>query len=186
MLGGSSAASLSTPTGSLTPSPTAMGLRRRRSVPNPVGNNRDLIWSSMLSSITAPKITLASGSAVEMISAASLTSNRPRSRPPVMLRSMPVAPSIDDSSRGEDMAARAASTLLCSPGSGADAHQRRAGIPDDGPHVGEVEVDEPGDGDEVGYALHTLPQHVVRHFEGIHNRCATLHDLQQPIIGDDD
>ena len=42
-------------------------------------------------------------------SAASLTSNSPRSRPPVMLSRMPVAPSTDSSSSGLEIAAFAAS-----------------------------------------------------------------------------
>ena len=63
--------------------------------------------SDMLSSITAPKMMLAFASAsFWMISAASLTSNRPRSLPPVMFSRMPVAPSTDSSSSGEEIAAR--------------------------------------------------------------------------------
>jgi len=47
--------------------------------------------------------------AVVTTSAASLTSNSPRSAGPVMFRRIPVAPSIDDSRRGELTANRAAS-----------------------------------------------------------------------------
>ena len=50
-----------------------------------------------------------------MISAASLTSNSPRSRGPVMLSRMPVAPSTEDSSSGELIACLAASIARFSP-----------------------------------------------------------------------
>ena len=50
-----------------------------------------------------------------MISAASLTSNRPRSRGPVMLSRMPVAPSTDSSSSGLEIAILAASAARDSP-----------------------------------------------------------------------
>ena len=72
--------------------------------------------SPIASSMTLPKMMLASGWATPwMISAASLTSNRPRSGPPAMLRRMPLAPSIDASSSGLVMAARAALTDRPSP-----------------------------------------------------------------------
>ena len=68
--------------------------------------------SDIDSSITAPKMMLAFGSAAFwMISAASLTSNRPRSLPPVMFSRMPVAPSTFSSSSGEEIAALAASAV---------------------------------------------------------------------------
>src|SRR5581483_9618065 len=60
---------------------------------------------SKLGSCTAPKIIFASGCAARlMISAASLTSNRVISMPPVMLKSTPRAPLISISSRGLAMA----------------------------------------------------------------------------------
>ena len=65
--------------------------------------------SPISSSMTVPKMMLASGWATPwMISAASLTSNRPRSLPPAMLSRMPRAPSMDASSSGLEMAPRAA------------------------------------------------------------------------------
>src|SRR5918997_425830 len=77
---------------------------------NPVAMSVTRISSPSASSITAPKMMFAFESAAEwMISAASLTSNRPRSLPPVMLSRIPVAPSTDSSSSGEEMAALAAS-----------------------------------------------------------------------------
>ena len=66
--------------------------------------------------MTAPKMMFEFASAAEWISsAASLTSNSPRSLPPVMLSRMPVAPSTDSSSSGEEIAALAASEARLSP-----------------------------------------------------------------------
>ena len=79
--------------------------------------------------MTAPKMMLASGWATPwMTSAASLTSNRPRSLPPEMLSRMPRAPSMDASSSGLEMAARAAVERPALARAVADAHERRAGV----------------------------------------------------------
>ena len=77
-----------------------------------------VMWISSLnaSSITAPKMILASGCAVlRMISAASFTSNRVRSGPPVTLKRMPRAPSMVTSSSELAIAFSAASAALLSP-----------------------------------------------------------------------
>ncbi len=59
------------------------------------------------SSMTEPKMMLASGCATPWItSAASLTSKSPRSLPPEMLSRMPRAPSMEASSSGVEMAVR--------------------------------------------------------------------------------
>ena len=151
------------------------------------GDHRHATSSLMRSSMTAPKMMLASGSAAFwMISAASLTSNRPRSRPPVMLSRMPVAPSIDSSSSGEEIAALGGVGGAVLAGAGADAHQRRAGVAHDRAHVGEVEVDQAGDGDQVGDALDALAQDVVGLAEGVEDRGAPLDDREQPLVGDHD
>ena len=85
--------------------------------------------SPISSSMTAPKMMLASGWATPwMTSAASLTSNRPRSLPPEMLSRMPRAPSMEASSSGLEMAARAASSARPSPAAVADAHEGGAGV----------------------------------------------------------
>ena len=77
----------------------ARGARGRFSKPVAITVTR--MWSPSCSSTTAPKMMLAFWSAaLATISAASLTSNRPRSPPPVMLSRMPVAPSTLDSSSG--------------------------------------------------------------------------------------
>ena len=100
-------------------------------------------------------------------SAASLTSNRPRSVGPVMLSRMPVAPSIDASSSGErDGRARGLGRAVLARRA-ADAHQRRAGVAHDRAHVGEVEVDDPGHRDQVGDALDALAKDVVGHPERV-------------------
>ncbi len=66
--------------------------------------------------MTVPKMICASGSADSAtICAASLTSNRVRSEPPVMLSRMPLAPAMVVSSNGLATASRAASAARVSP-----------------------------------------------------------------------
>ena len=68
------------------------------------------------SSITAPKITFAFWSAADVTtSAASFTSKRPMFGPPLTFSRIPVAPSIEDSSSGDDTAWRAATVARLSP-----------------------------------------------------------------------
>ncbi len=69
---------------------------------------------------------------------------------------------------------------------GADAHQGRAGVAHDRAHVGEVEVDQAGDGDQVGDALHALAQDVVGLLEGLEHASAPLDRLQKLLVGNDD
>ncbi len=103
-----------------------------------------------------------------------------------MLRRMPVAPSTDASSSGEEMAGlgRVGGPVLAA--GDADAHERRARLAHDRAHVGEVEVDQPGHRDQVGDALDALAQHVVGDAERIDDRRPLLDHLQQPVVGDDD
>ena len=84
--------------------------------------------SPSASSITAPKMMLASGCAASpMISAASLTSNRPRSDGPDTLRRMPRALDARLEQRARDR--RAAALIAASVARAvADAHQRGAGV----------------------------------------------------------
>src|SRR5215213_10542481 len=90
------------------------GVRLGRSKPVAITVTRTA--SPIVSSTTAPKMMFEFWSAAPwMISAASFTSNRPRSVPPVMLRRMPVAPSTDCSSSGLDTAFLAASAERFSP-----------------------------------------------------------------------
>ena len=74
---------------------------------------------------------------------------------------------------------------VLAPG-GPDAHQRRAGVGHHGLHVGEVEVDEAGCGDQVGDARDTLEQHLVGLLEGVEDRDAAVGDREQSVVGDDD
>ena len=137
--------------------------------------------------MTAPKMTFAFESAADVTtSAASLTSNSPSSEPPVMLSRMPVAPSTDCSSSGDETAVRAASAARFSPRGAADAHQRRAGVAHDRPHVGEVEVDDAGHGDQVGDALDALAEDVVGDPERLGHRRPLLDHLQQAVVLDHD
>src|SRR5688572_13025880 len=68
----------------------------------------------------------------------------------------------------------------------ADAHESRTGVVHDRPHVGEIEVDEPRDGDQVGDALDALAEDLVRHPKRVHDRRLLLDDLEQTVVRDDD
>ena len=68
----------------------------------------------------------------------------------------------------------------------ADAHQRRACVAHDRADVREVEVHEPGDGDQVGDALHALAEDVVGHPERLEDRGRLLDHLEQPVVLDHD
>ena len=152
----------------------------------PVAITVTRISSCSVSSITAPKMITASGSAASaMISAASLTSKRPRLLLPVMLSRMPRA--LDGS-----FEQRAGDRLFCGfdgpvfAGGPSDPHQGRAGAGHDGANVREIEVDEAGHRDQVRNPLHTLPQDVVGDPKGLEHRRPLVHYLQQAIVGDDD
>ena len=143
--------------------------------------------SDMLSSITAPKMMFAFGSAAFwMISAASLTSNRPRSLPAgdVQQDAGGAVDRLFQQRRGDRGLGGVAAAVLAT--GGADAHQGRAGVLHDRAHVGEVEVDQAGDRDQVGDALHALAQHVVGLAEGVEHRGAPLDHGEQLLVGDHD
>src|SRR6266480_2770905 len=88
--------------------------------------------------------------------------------PPVTLSRIPVAPSIDDSSSGDDTA------------------WRGAGLAHDRPDVRKIEVDEAGDRDQVRDSLDALAQDVIGHTEGVDDRRLLLDDLQETIVLDHD
>src|SRR6478672_11931335 len=71
-------------------------------------------------------------------------------------------------------------------GGAPDPHQRRARLAHDRPHVGEVEVDEAGDGDQVGDPLHALSEHVVGEPKCLDHRRLALDDLEQAVVLDHD
>lgn len=68
----------------------------------------------------------------------------------------------------------------------ADAHERGTRLGHHGLHVGEVEVDQTGRGDEVGDALNTGQQDLVRRLEGVEDGDLAVRDGQQPVVRDDD
>ena len=68
----------------------------------------------------------------------------------------------------------------------ADAQQRRAGLGHDRAHVGEVEVDQARERDQVRDALHALAQHVVGDPEGLHHRRLLVEHRQQLVVRHDD
>ncbi len=56
----------------------------------------------------------------------------------------------------------------------------------DRPDVGEIEVDQPGLGDEVGDALDRLAEDVVGHAEGVLGGGLLAGCLEEPVVGDGD
>ena len=68
----------------------------------------------------------------------------------------------------------------------ADPEQRPAGFGHDRPHVGEVEVDHGGQGDQVGDPLHALAEDVVGDLEGLDHRGLLVEHVEQAVVGDDD
>jgi hypothetical protein len=148
-----------------------------------------VIWTSSprRSLKLAPKMMFASGSAAARISsAASVTSQRERFEEPVMLKRIPWAPVMFTSSKGLAMAWRAASTARFSPLAPADPHEGRAGVLHDRPDVGEVEVDEPGDGDDVADPLNALAEDVVDDLERVEDARVLLDDVAKAVVRDRD
>ena len=122
-----------------------------------------------------------------MSAVASEASASERSAPPVMLTMMPRAPSIELSSSSglRDRALRRLHRAVLALAD-AGAHHGLAHALHDRAHVGEVEVDLAGHGDDVADALHGLAQHVVGHAEGLGDRRVAGHGLQQAVVGDRD
>ena len=115
--------------------------------------------------------------------AASLTSHSDRSRPPVIDSRIAFAPSSVVSSSGEDVACAAASTRALVARAHADAEQRVAGVGHDRAHVGEVEVDQARERDQVRDALDALAQHVVGDAERLDHRRLLVEHRQQRLFG---
>ena len=84
--------------------------------------------------------------------------------------------------RGDRRARRVGGPALA--GADPDPHHRGAGVGHDRPHVGEVEVDQPRDRDQVGDALDALAQDVVGLAERVEDRRAPLDDREQALVGD--
>src|SRR5580704_5779863 len=71
-------------------------------------------------------------------------------------------------------------------GANGGAHNGVALAVHDGFHVGEVPVDDAGDGDDVGNALHGLAKNVVGDAEGVEEAGTALYGFHQAFVGDDD
>ena len=56
----------------------------------------------------------------------------------------------------------------------------------DGLDIGEVEVDERRGSNDLGYALYTLTEHVVRHLERLHERGALRNEKLYLFVGDNE
>ena len=118
--------------------------------------------------------------------AASLTSHSDRSRPPVIDSRIERAPSSVVSSSGEDDGLLGGVDRPLVAGAHADAEQRVAGVGHDRAHVGEVEVDQARERDQVRDALDALAQHVVGDAERLDHRRLLVEHRQQPVVGHDD
>src|ERR1700675_1665976 len=66
------------------------------------------------------------------------------------------------------------------------AHHRVALAVHDGFHVGEVAVDDAGDGDDVGDALNGLAEDVVGDAEGVEETGAAFDSVHQALVRDYD
>ena len=119
-------------------------------------------------------------------SAAALTSCRARSVGPAIESSTPFAPSIEDSSSGEEIAAFAASSARSSPEPMPDAHQRGSGARHHRLHVGEVEVDQPGRRDQRRDAVDALDRGPGRPSGTRRPSASWVGDLEQPVVRHDD
>jgi hypothetical protein len=65
---------------------------------------------------------------------------------------------------------------------GADAHERGPGAGHDRLHVGEVQVDQAGGGDQVGDAGDALQEYLVGALEGVEDADLAVRDRQQPVV----
>jgi hypothetical protein len=124
-------------------------------------------------------ISASSPTASWMMSLISVASPSVRSWPPMMLMRTPVAPAMETLSRsGLEMAVLALTD--------AGAHQRGAAVLHDGPHVGEVDVDDPGVGDEARDALGGVQQHLIGLLERVLEGNPLPDHREQPLVGHHD
>ena len=114
--------------------------------------------------------------------AASLTSHSDRSRAAGdRQQDRPARPRASSRAAARRRPARPRRSRACRRAH-ADAEQRRAGVGHDRPHVGEVEVDQAGQRDQVGDALDALAQHVVGDAERLDHRRLLVEHRQQPVV----
>ena len=64
----------------------------------------------------------------------------------------------------------------------ADAHEGGSSFTQHAAHIGEIDVHQPGNVDDLGDTLHALAQHVIRYFEGISKTAIAPSDCQQAVI----
>src|SRR5207249_6307851 len=72
------------------------------------------------------------------------------------------------------------------PAGAADPHQRAAGPAHHALHVGEVQVDQAGRGDQVGDALDAGEQYLVGLAERVHHADVAVTQGAQSVVGDHD
>ena len=66
------------------------------------------------------------------------------------------------------------------------ADERRPGILHHRPDVGEVDIDQPGRGEQIDDPLDRLDEHAVDDAEGVQHRCVFQDDLAEAVVGNDD
>ena len=135
-----------------------------------------------------PQMMLASGSTSSLMwLAASSTSIRRMSSPPVIEMMTPLAPFIDDAveQRVRDRLFGSLDRAHVAIGF-AGAHHRLAHLAHHRANVGEVEVDEAGHDHQVGDPADALLQHLVGHFEGLLEGRLRIGEAEQVLVRDDD
>src|SRR5699024_3268863 len=66
-----------------------------------------------------------------------------------------------------------------------DSHECRALVRHNRLDVCEVEIHFTAYSDEVGDALYTLTEYVIRFFESFHHRSGFINDVEEPVVRDD-
>ena len=97
-----------------------------------------------------------------------------------------MAPSMEVSSRGLEMAIRAASSALPLPAARPTPMWAMPAFFIMARHVGKVQIDEAGVANQVGDGLHCLTQHIVGDLKGVGKGDLLVRGVLQPLVGDDD
>ena len=154
----------------------------------PVAMTETRIFPSAVSSRTLPNMVKDSAStSARTRLAASSTSNRVKSGPPVMLMSTPLAPLMEALSSNGLAMARLRGLEGAPIAFGLTRSHHR--LPRDRHHrldVGEVEVDQARQDDQIGDAANGGIEDVVRHLEGVGEGSALVGDAEKVLVGDDD
>ena len=135
-----------------------------------------------------PQMMFASGSTSSLMwLAASSTSIRRMSSPPVIEMMTPLAPfMLTPSSSGLEIAFSAASIARLSPDGFAGAHHRLAHLAHHRADVGEVEVDEARHDHQVGDPANALLEHLVGHLERFLEGRVRVGEAEQVLVRNDD